>query len=85
MQQLPLDYGRGGCAAHDESHGIYDCKVNEAGECANWCYVAEDCAAEDVIASTIIPGNFYSYLNCGNDVVVDDMPVDDMTGDMSGS
>ena len=86
MQQLPVDYGRGGCAVNEVS--IFDCDRTAEGVCGVWCYVEESCAAPDVTASTIIPGNFYSYLNCGNEVVIPDavvdepvVPVDDTTTD----
>ena len=69
MQQLDTNYGRGGCAAWDDGDEIFGCGDNVEDYCTGlWCYVDESCAAADVTASKVIEGNFYSYLNCGNEI-----------------
>jgi hypothetical protein len=71
---------------HDEGLAATECAMNESAHCmSSWCYVDEGCVGADGViptASNVIPGNFYSYANCGDvDTFADDM-TDDMTGDV---
>ena len=68
--QYPWDYGVGQCAAWDEGLEGFGCDGDDApGYCGEpWCYVSEDCALfDDVTASAVVDGQFYSYQTCGGD------------------
>ena len=68
--EYPWDYGVGQCAAHDEGLEGFGCDGEDAsGFCAEpWCYVSEECAEfDDVTASDVVEGAFYSYKTCGGD------------------
>ena len=68
--QYPWNYGVGQCAAHDEGLTGFGCDDNEnaPGYCAQqWCYVSEECTAEDVASSGVVDGAFFSYNACGGD------------------
>ena len=65
---------------HDEGLVATECDMNQSDYCMlSWCYVDEGCVgADDVTASTIIPGKFYSYANCGSTYpIADDSTADD--------
>ena len=68
--QYPWNYGVGQCAAHDEGLTGFGCDDDEnaPGYCAQqWCYVSEECTAEDVASSGVVDGAFFSYNACGGD------------------
>ena len=68
--QYPWNYGVGECAAWDEGLFGFECDTDAApGYCTEpWCYVSEECALfEDVTASDVVEGAFYSYNACGGD------------------
>ena len=62
--EYPPNYGAGICAAWDS--GLEpSCADDGADFCGDsWCYVADDCEASDVTASTYFEGLSYSYRTC---------------------
>ena len=62
---LPMNYGTEECMAWDADN----CADEGAEYCeAEWCYVNDDCMAEDKQKSGLGSPFYFSYMACGNEV-----------------